>query len=289
MQTASDRAAGFFASQSARVRSRFFDASGKVRDAEDEITRYSTGKDRASYLKMRERVSRNRQNAIEWADGGFSKWTLSLLDSLAPAVAHAFTRRVIPLAEHAIEQWPVKSGESRDGLVLGFKYDDKSGDASAMFYGAAPYTWYVSYALLSVAKFETRSAVISGDVAQLARLQARSGRTIGANVRAQIKQKEGFRERVRKTIESLSISFATGNPEPRQETIDKVAGWYNITPAYAWAIWRDDYLRNSPRIYLLPDGSDARGAHAWTAQVYRPGMEVVERMAEDVVASLEAA
>lgn len=289
MTTASERAAGFFASQSDRVRARFYDAGGQVRDAEYELNLYANGKDRASFLKMKERITRARTNAIEWADGGFSQWTLSLLDRLAPSVAHAFTKRVIPLAEHAIEQWPVKTGESRDGLVLGFKYDERSGEASALFYGAAPYTWYVAYASLTVARFEVRSAVVSGDTLQIARLMARSGRAIGAQTVAQIKAKEGFRERVRKTIASLSISFATGNPEPRQETIDKVAGWYNITPAYAWAIWRDDAMRKAPTIYRLPDGGDARGAHAWTAQVYKPGMKVVDLMAADVVEALEAA
>lgn len=67
---------------------------------------------------------------------------VGMIAEVYPSVADSFTRHLVPVAEHAFNEWPVKTGLSKSLLALEFGVDSPT-----VFRGSivarAPYTYFI--------------------------------------------------------------------------------------------------------------------------------------------------
>lgn len=74
---------------------------------------------------------------------GIRAVTLDLMAKAAPAFAGAVNKHVGPLARHAFEQWPVRTGLSRSLLALEVSVLAHGKELAANLVNRAPYAWYI--------------------------------------------------------------------------------------------------------------------------------------------------
>ena len=65
-----------------------------------------------------------------------------LYQQIAPTVASAFTRFMVPCGDRAFDNWPEFTGFSKSMLTLGFRPAGETG-YKAVLANLAPYAWYV--------------------------------------------------------------------------------------------------------------------------------------------------
>ncbi len=66
-----------------------------------------------------------------------------LIETAAPAVAAAFTRHLVPVADFAQREWPEDSGFSKSLLGLDFVALAGGGEFAGRVTNIAPYSWYI--------------------------------------------------------------------------------------------------------------------------------------------------
>lgn len=103
---------------------------------------------RAQWEDRGDRYLRRRgvgQRLKDWVrvDPGLQQQAADRMSRLAPALGRAFTRRLVPVAEHAQASWPVKSGLSRALLSLVF-LERGPGRFAAELTNPAPYAHLIN-------------------------------------------------------------------------------------------------------------------------------------------------
>ena len=78
------------------------------------------------------------------ADATVTRLTLQWLNLVARPVADAMRAEVIPLAEKAFDLWPIRTGQSRDGLTLDVSRKGET-QIIARFSGHAGYSYLIKY------------------------------------------------------------------------------------------------------------------------------------------------
>lgn len=141
--TAVERGIAFIQTQATRQNARLRDASGQLLGARAEML--SAGAEQQSALPAGARVHARAGQWIAFSGEEMNRWTLELLNLERPAVAKAFVEVQVPVAEHAIQQWPRRTGFSADALGMHFQY--QAGEASSTFYGVADYTYVIHYSI----------------------------------------------------------------------------------------------------------------------------------------------
>lgn len=72
------------------------------------------------------------------SDPELERKLIARMNRVNPALARAFTRRLVPVAEHAQENWPVKSGLSQ--ALLSLRFFERGADRfAARLHNPAPY------------------------------------------------------------------------------------------------------------------------------------------------------
>ncbi len=95
---------------------------------------------------------------------------LDLMNQVAPDVAEAFEKEVVPVAERAVDKWPVDTGLSRALISLRFSATDST--LTGTLRSRAPYTVFIN-------KGQTwRSLLDRPWKAATSRVEARIGRTL---------------------------------------------------------------------------------------------------------------
>lgn len=101
-----------------------------------------------------DRMTRMQAGAITMSSAALNQFVFDTAARLAPAIAMAIEDHVVPMFERARSQWPVRSGRSADGLVLGLSIEGTNIVSSIS--SAAPYTWFIRYASKAFVDFELR-------------------------------------------------------------------------------------------------------------------------------------
>lgn len=86
--------------------------------------------------------TRDRLAAIQ-VDPDLSRLAVELIEAVAPAVANAFTRHLVPVAEFAFDNWPVDSGFSKSLLGLEFSIGDDGFTFRGTLVNRAPYAFFI--------------------------------------------------------------------------------------------------------------------------------------------------
>lgn len=146
--TTVERGIAFIQTQATRQNARLRDASGQLLGARADML--AAGSERSGALPASARVHARAGQWIAFSGEEVNRWTLELLNLERPAVAKAFVEVQIPVAEHAIQQWPRRTGFSADALGMHFEY--QAGEASSTFYGAADYTYKIHYSIHRAAR-----------------------------------------------------------------------------------------------------------------------------------------
>jgi hypothetical protein len=68
---------------------------------------------------------------------------LGMIAEVFPAVADTFTKHLVPIAERAFNEWPVKTGLSKSLLALEFGVDNPT-TFRASIVARAPYTYFIN-------------------------------------------------------------------------------------------------------------------------------------------------
>lgn len=236
----------FFSAQSSRVRGgKFFvgveSADAALAKAKQRMGQWSgkSGGFKYAASKLEKRQLDYTGRAFVAADEGAGRFAAGLIKLIGPSFEQAFETVVIPWARHVIDQWPVATGASRSALALEVDATD-SGVVSIALVGGDPKTFFVAYS---------------------------KGRDA---------QKESFERGVIRYL-TTRIEHGGNGKQLEDGAQSAAAEQFKITIDQVRRIW---YNRDTQRkVYRLPDGTDAKGAHAWSAQARKPFAPMVVKLA----------
>jgi hypothetical protein len=67
-----------------------------------------------------------------------------LAERVAPTTVEAFDRYLLPVAEHAFDEWPVRSGLSKSLFELNWTQEEGGMGFGGSITDAAPYAWFIT-------------------------------------------------------------------------------------------------------------------------------------------------
>jgi hypothetical protein len=101
---------------------------------------------RAQWEKSGERYLRSYptmpRGSLITVDPAIRRMSAELIEQAFPAIAAAFNRHLVPVAERAFGEWPVLTGLSKSLLSLDFVYDEDT-TISGTIRCTAPYTFFI--------------------------------------------------------------------------------------------------------------------------------------------------
>lgn len=202
--------------------------------------------------QLRHALDVNRRRAVGFrmseAAGDF---LADMMDRGTDAAAAVIRRYMVPIAQHAIREWPVRTGESQSRLSLTARPHPVG--MAAIFASPVGYTYKIRYA-----------------------------RTVAQHRIDNAQKNHGFGEEVARAVRSRMRA--------RGETLDEAVAWaaaqfrvrggQNTVRRFVKSarLVEEEQVRV---VYRTPTGGDAAGMHAWSTQASRPFRAMTARAAEE--------